>query len=240
MSDPVKRERELRVRGGVLLTLLANGRGWPRELQQDVLKSVIRILRGENIDLDYTRVVLNELAARPTEPAEDGSVGEPTAEELATMRRLAIGEWEQEGSGFRRMTEQEIGEALWLGSPPEALEELCTVLHMGVDLGLLRQDRDGLWAVSLRETGTGAGSGDTSDSLGAALDEVVTLNQVAPLTGKSKRTLERYLKNGTLPAPDIPGGEGKAHKWYWRNLRPALSKFASKQLPERFPGSRII
>ncbi len=82
---------------------------------------------------------------------------------------------------------------------------------------------------------------ETSDGSSATVDELVTLNQVAPLTGKSKRTLERYVQQGRLPGPDIRGGDGKANKWYWRTLRPALSEFASsKQLPERFPGSQII
>lgn len=56
----------------------------------------------------------------------------------------------------------------------------------------------------------------------AELDELVTLSQVEPLTGKKKRTLERYLAAGTIPQPDVRGGEGKAHKWYWKTLRPAL------------------
>jgi predicted DNA-binding transcriptional regulator AlpA len=74
----------------------------------------------------------------------------------------------------------------------------------------------------------------------APLDELVTLSQVAPLTGRAKRTLERYLKDGTLPQPDFRGGEGKSHKWYWKTLRPALSKLCNRVLPPRFPGSRII
>lgn len=81
---------------------------------------------------------------------------------------------------------------------------------------------------------------ETSNGSSATLDELVTLTQVAPLTGKSKRTLERYLQQGALPKPDIWGGEGKAHKWFWQNLRPALAKIANRLLPERFPGSRII
>lgn len=74
----------------------------------------------------------------------------------------------------------------------------------------------------------------------AELDELVTLSQVEPLAGKKKRTLERYLADGKIPQPDVRGGEGKAHKWYWKTLRPALSKLCNRVLPPRFPGSRII
>ncbi len=72
------------------------------------------------------------------------------------------------------------------------------------------------------------------------IDEIVTLSQVAPLTGLSKRTLERCLKAPEFPQPDFRGGNGKAHKWFWRVLRPALSKISKKELPVRFPTTRII
>jgi hypothetical protein len=72
------------------------------------------------------------------------------------------------------------------------------------------------------------------------LSELVTLDQVAPLTGLSKRSLERYLSKGALPEPDARGGNGRANKWQWHNIRPALAKIAKKSLPEVFPGSRFI
>jgi predicted DNA-binding transcriptional regulator AlpA len=71
-------------------------------------------------------------------------------------------------------------------------------------------------------------------------DELVTLDQVAPLTGLSKRTLERYVRQGKLPTPDIPGGGGKANKWFWANLRSHIASLTHRALPERFPGSRLI
>ncbi len=81
-----------------------------------------------------------------------------------------------------------------------------------------------------------------ADSAGASavIDDLVTLDQVAPLAGLSKRTLERYLHREELPEPDVRGGGGRAHKWYWRNLRPRLSEICDRILPERFPGSRIV
>ena len=71
------------------------------------------------------------------------------------------------------------------------------------------------------------------------IDELVTLNQAAPLAGVSKRTLERWLQEGELPNPDVPGGDGRAHKWHWQTLRAALQEKISKSLPEKYPGTRI-
>lgn len=72
------------------------------------------------------------------------------------------------------------------------------------------------------------------------LSELVTLDQVAPLTGVTKRTLEGHLSAERLPKPDIKGSGGTAHKWYWHNLRPSLAKVSKNILPEKFPGSRIL
>jgi len=72
------------------------------------------------------------------------------------------------------------------------------------------------------------------------IDELVTLSQVAPLTGHTKRTLERYLNDEKLPQPDVRGGDGKANKWYWSTIRPPLQKMSGRLLPERFPGSQIL
>jgi len=69
-------------------------------------------------------------------------------------------------------------------------------------------------------------------------DELVRLSQVAAFVGLSKRTLERYVKADDLPQPDVRGGRGHPHKWYWSNLRRRLAKFSKKLLPESFPGSR--
>ncbi len=115
-----------------------------------------------------------------------------------------------------------------------------------------RMDRDvlvGLWRVIERleeqphgKSGSNA-SGTPQASPGAVehqLDELVTLDQIAPLAGLSKRSLERHLKAGKLPQPDVQGGGGRAHKWLYRSLRPALIALANRELPEKFPGSRII
>lgn len=73
-----------------------------------------------------------------------------------------------------------------------------------------------------------------------AIDALVTLDQAAGLVNKSKRTLEHYLRDGKLPTPDLPGGGGKAHRWYWSKLRPALQEHFRPDLPERFPSSRVV
>lgn len=70
-----------------------------------------------------------------------------------------------------------------------------------------------------------------------AISDLVTLDQVAPLCGLAKRTLDNHRMDGILPRPDIKGGGGKSHKWYWHNLRPHLEKVSTKLLPEKFPGS---
>lgn len=69
----------------------------------------------------------------------------------------------------------------------------------------------------------------------ALLDDLVTLAQVAPLTGRSKRTLEGYQ----LPEPDERGGGGRSHKWYYKRLRSALEKHSKRLLPKTFPASHF-
>jgi len=71
-------------------------------------------------------------------------------------------------------------------------------------------------------------------------DDLVTLDQAAAVVGQSKRTLERYLQREDLPTPDLPGGGGKPHRWYWSNLRPKLQEHFRPDLPARYPASRIV
>lgn len=71
-------------------------------------------------------------------------------------------------------------------------------------------------------------------------DDLVTLDQAAAVVSLKKRTLERYLQRGDLPRPDLPGGGGKAHRWYWSTLRPALEKHFRPDLPLKFPASRVV
>ena len=64
----------------------------------------------------------------------------------------------------------------------------------------------------------------------------VTLQQVAPLVHRSKRTLERWKQEGELPKPEVQGGgRGNADYWRWDELRPALETKTGISLPTRFP-----
>lgn len=100
--------------------------------------------------------------------------------------------------------------------------------------------RDVLAFIEGKRAGGGGPAGMASEPApaGAPLDDLVTLSQAAALVNRSKRTLERW--KDALPAPDVPGGNGVADRWYWRSLRPVLATKSGMLLPERFPGSRII
>jgi hypothetical protein len=65
------------------------------------------------------------------------------------------------------------------------------------------------------------------------------MDQIAAITHLSKRTVERMVKNGELPKRAIEGGRGKAHKWRWSLVRPALMELGFSGLPDRFPASRF-
>jgi hypothetical protein len=53
-------------------------------------------------------------------------------------------------------------------------------------------------------------------------EQYVTLDQAASLVNRSKKTLERYLRDpkSGMPRPDVEGGGGKPHEWRWPALRP--------------------
>jgi hypothetical protein len=70
-------------------------------------------------------------------------------------------------------------------------------------------------------------------------DQYVTLDQVAALVNRSKKTLERLLadEKSKMPKPDVEGGGGKPHEWLWSKLRPWLEEKFNRKLPEHFPRS---
>ena len=72
------------------------------------------------------------------------------------------------------------------------------------------------------------------------LEQFVTLQQMAAIVGKSKRTLQRLYESGDLPAADIPGGKGMANEWRWSVVRPILEEKYNRKLPQVFPADRII
>lgn len=71
-------------------------------------------------------------------------------------------------------------------------------------------------------------------------DQMVTLDQAAAISKRSKRTLEKDIKHGRLPRADNLGGGGKASYWYWHRLRPELQKLTAVRLPEVYPDGRIL
>jgi hypothetical protein len=75
----------------------------------------------------------------------------------------------------------------------------------------------------------------SGDSPGA--DQYVTLDQMAALVNRSKKTLERKANAPTsnMPAPDVEGGGGRPHEWKWPNVRPWLEKQFGRSLPASFP-----
>jgi hypothetical protein len=72
----------------------------------------------------------------------------------------------------------------------------------------------------------------------ATTRQYVTLNQMASIVQRSKRTLEKLLtrSKNPLPEPDVSGGGGKPNEWDWRRVRPWLQLEFSKLLPADFPG----
>lgn len=77
----------------------------------------------------------------------------------------------------------------------------------------------------------------------AAEDETkqfVTLDQMAAMVGKSKRTLERYKNRtgSTMPPPVVEGGGGRADEWIWSQVRPWLEAEFHRKLPEKYPRHR--
>jgi hypothetical protein len=65
--------------------------------------------------------------------------------------------------------------------------------------------------------------------------QYVTLDQMAAIVNRSKKTFERLKQQARLPAPDVEGGGGKPDEWVWSRVRPWLESEFSKKLPECFP-----
>ena len=63
----------------------------------------------------------------------------------------------------------------------------------------------------------------------------IDLDQAAALVSRSKKTLERKLREGSMPMPDIEGGGGKKHEWVYSKLRPWLENEYGRVLPTRPP-----
>ena len=68
--------------------------------------------------------------------------------------------------------------------------------------------------------------------------QYVTLDQMAALVNRSKKTLERLKKANKLPPPEVQGGGGKPDEWLWCNVREDLAKEYDRVMPERYPSQR--
>ena len=80
-------------------------------------------------------------------------------------------------------------------------------------------------------------------SVGQAKEnQYVTLDQMAALVNRSKKTLERWYLKGTskgkLPEPDVEGGGGNSHEWIWSRVREPLGNLSGKIMPELYPNFR--
>lgn len=68
----------------------------------------------------------------------------------------------------------------------------------------------------------------------------VTLLQMGSIVSRSKPTMRRLFDHGTLPPPDVTGGDGKPHEWKWSKVRPVLEKSYNKDLPDKFPADKFV
>lgn len=68
--------------------------------------------------------------------------------------------------------------------------------------------------------------------------QYVTLDQMAAMVSRNKRTLEKLFKRASnpLPDPDISGGGGKPNEWIWERIRPWLETEYGRKLPTVYPG----
>lgn len=66
----------------------------------------------------------------------------------------------------------------------------------------------------------------------------VTLDKMAAMVQRSKRTLEKLKTRAAnpLPKPIVAGGSGKPAEWIWDDVRPWLEREFGKKLPEQYPG----
>jgi hypothetical protein len=76
---------------------------------------------------------------------------------------------------------------------------------------------------------------------GDPVEKCVTLDQMAAIVNRSKRTLEHYVNGPGMPQPDVEGGGGKPNEWKWSRAKPWLEKTFGRKLPEKYldPGPSV-
>ena len=64
--------------------------------------------------------------------------------------------------------------------------------------------------------------------------QLVTLAQIAEISHRPRRVLERYRRE--LPPPRVLGRPGRPDRWDWAEVRPWLQTAFGLRLPEHYPG----
>ena len=141
--------------------------------------------------------------------------------------------WEAEGKRLADEVESLAGELVKDRDVAADLFGLAATLRGGQPddpgaMGLLKKLSPKLRVIALAKP-------DRSND--APYDDLVTLEQVAGLTGLRKRSLERYLQDGKICKPDRPGGGGRSNLWYYQRIKPDLEGITTHALPEKFPGT---
>jgi hypothetical protein len=85
-----------------------------------------------------------------------------------------------------------------------------------------------------------APAGDVTRPVAAEDVQYVTLDKIAAIVNRNKKTMERLKKRKSNPLPDpaVEGGGGKPDEWIWSNVRPWLEKEFNRPLPEQYPTLR--
>jgi hypothetical protein len=110
--------------------------------------------------------------------------------------------------------------------PPEEPIRPATAADIAFVLALLERLRAALAALGSRLPANRGGTAVLPEQL-------VTLDQIAAMVHRSKRSLERYRKR--MPAPRVRGRRGRPHLWAWAEVRPWLEATFDLRLPEQFP-----
>ncbi len=64
-------------------------------------------------------------------------------------------------------------------------------------------------------------------------EQLVSLDQIAAIARRRKRSLERYRK--AMPKPRDAGGHGRGAAWAWSDVRPWLELTFGRTFPENYP-----
>jgi hypothetical protein len=117
---------------------------------------------------------------------------------------------------------------------PERLSKIEAAARRLLDLVAIECSPAFLWEGT---TANEAGAIDCDAEAPTAMLDLVTLNQIAGIVKRQKRSLEKYKAKGSLPAPIVGGGGGKPDLWDWKAIRPWLESEFKMTLPEKFPGN---